>query len=256
MIDTHCHINVDAFKDDEDIVIKEAFESGIKKMIVIGFDDKTNQKAIELAEKYDHIYATVGIHPTEAHQLSTKHLESLLKHYKVVAVGECGTDLYWEKSYLKEQQIILKEQVLLSIKYDLPLVIHTRDSFDEAFDITKEYKGKAKGVFHCFSSHLEDAKRAIDLGFYIGIDGPVTFKNAKDIKEIATHIPLDRILIETDSPYLSPHPHRGKRNEPKYLHLIAESIAALRGIDVHEVIIQTTKNAETLFKLGEKSYEN
>jgi len=256
MIDTHCHLNIEEFKNDYEQVISDAKLEGVNQMIVIGIDPVSNLKAIQIANSFQNIYATVGIHPGVVDDYDISSIENLLKEPKVIAIGEIGIDLYWRQDNLEKQKEIFIKQIELAIKFNLPIIIHTRNSFSKAYDCVKPYKGKVKGVFHCFSSTLEDAKKAIDLGFYVGIDGPVTFKNAKDIKEIATHIPLEKILIETDSPYLSPHPFRGKRNEPKRLKYIAQAIADLKGIDISLVIQQTTKNAKSLFKLGEKNEKN
>jgi TatD DNase family protein len=251
MIDTHCHLNIEEFELDYKKVIEDAKAEGVKEMIVIGIDPISNQKAIELTRAFDDIYATVGIHPGVVDDHGIESIEALLKHKKVVALGEIGLDLYWRQDNIEKQKEIFIKQIELAIKYDMPIVIHTRSSFSEAYECVRPYKGKITGVFHCFSSTLEDAQKAIDLGFYVGIDGPVTFKNAKDIKDIAKHIPLDKILIETDSPYLSPHPFRGKRNEPKRLTYIAQAIAELKGISKEEVERVTTLNAHKLFNLGE-----
>lgn len=249
MIETHAHLNFKQFDQDLDIVIKDAFNSGVSKVIVIGIDKKSSLKAIKIAEQYNNVYATVGLHPGSVANNDTNFIEPLLNHPKVVAIGECGTDLYWTKDTLELQIKYLHNQAKLALKHNLPLIIHTRNSFTEAFDIVKEYTG-VRGVFHCFSSTLEDARKAIDLGFYIGIDGPVTFNKAVELHEIVKEIDLKHILIETDSPYLSPHPHRGKRNEPKNLLYIAQKIADIKNISVDEVIKVTTNNASTLFDFG------
>ncbi len=256
MIDTHCHINTEQFDLDYEKVIEDAASEGLEKIIAVGFDPKSNQRALELAENYDIVYASAGIHPSDVDGNTCIDLPSFYKHDKVIAVGECGIDLYWRNDNLELQKNIFIEQIELSIKYHLPLIIHTRNSFKEAYDCVKPYTGKAFGVFHCFSSNLDDARLAVDLGYYIGIDGPVTFKNAPEIKEIAKEIPLDKIVIETDSPYLSPHPYRGKRNEPKRLKLIAKAIADIKEIPIEEVIRQTSINARRLFQLGDDNNEN
>lgn len=256
MIDTHCHLNIEEFEHDYKDAIARAKDSGVKQMIVIGIDPKSNQKAIDIAEAYDFIYATVGIHPGVVDDYGLDGLKALLSHKKVVALGEIGLDFYWRDDNKDRQIEVFRKQLDMAVSLDLPVVIHTRNSFTEAYEIVKPYQGKIKGVFHCFSSNLEDAKKAVDLGFYVGIDGPVTFKNAKDIKEIAKEIALESLLIETDSPYLSPHPFRGKRNEPSRLHLIAQAIANIKEISVDDVVKQTTMNAINLFKLGDKHDEN
>ncbi len=251
MIDTHCHINMKDYDQDIDQVILEAKQAGVEKLLVIGMDTYHNQRAIELAEKYSGLYATVGLHPVDVNEGTLEGIEPLFSHPKVVAVGECGLDFYHTTDNKDLQIEMFIKQIELSIEYDLPLVVHTRNSFTETYNCLLPYKGKVRGVFHCFSSDLADAKKAIDLGFYVGIDGPVTFKNAPEIKEIAKEIPLDKLLIETDSPFLSPHPFRGKRNEPKRVKLVLEAIAELRGSEVMEIEKQTTKNATKLFQLGD-----
>jgi len=248
MIDTHCHLNIEAFENDTEHVIQRAIESGIHQMIVIGIDSKSNQKAVELAETYENIYATVGIHPSVVDEENVSSIKQYFNHPKVVAIGECGIDLHWRKDNLEQQLKIFDEQIQLAMTYDLPLVIHTRDSFAEAYQAVLPYKGKVRGVFHCFSSTMEDALKAIDLGFYVGLDGPVTFKNGRDAIVIAKNIPLEWLLVETDSPYLAPTPFRGKRNEPAYLKYIIQAIADHRGISFEEVQQQTMKNAKQLFK--------
>lgn len=249
MIDTHCHINMAEFDNDIEQVIQDAFDQDVKPIIVIGINSDSNKKAIELSKTYEGLYATVGIHPSEADQNSVSSLLTLLDDPKVIAIGECGLDFYWRDDNKEIQKKVFIEQIELSIKYNLPLVIHTRHSFDEAYECLLPYRGQAKGVFHCFSSDLKDALKAIDLGFYIGLDGPVTFKNGKDAIDIATHVPLERLLVETDSPYLAPMPFRGKRNEPQYLPYIVEAIALHRMIPVADVIKQTTANARKLFSI-------
>ncbi len=250
IIDTHAHLNTLEFQEDIDQVVHRAKKNHIKNILVIGMDEPHNLKAIELAKTYDMLYATVGVHPGYVDEQTTDHLEDLLKSEKVVAVGECGIDLYWKQDNLDLQKKIFIEQIELSIKHDLPLVIHTRNSFNEAYECLLPYKGKARGVFHCFSSDTNDAKKAIELGFMIGIDGPVTFKNAKEVHELVEKIDLKHIIIETDSPYLAPHPYRGKRNEPSYLTYVAQKIAEIKGISFEEVAEVTSKNAIKLFRLG------
>lgn len=250
IIDTHAHLNTKEFEHDIDDVLSRAKANDVQLIMVIGMDLEHNLKAIDLAAKYEMIYATVGVHPGYVDTTTTEHLESLIKKNKVVAVGECGLDLYWTKDNLEIQKKVFIEQIELSIKYKLPLVIHTRNSFAEAYECLLPYKGKAFGVFHCFSSHVDDARKAIDLGFYIGIDGPITYKNANEIKEIVEQIDLSHMLVETDSPYLSPIPYRGKRNESSNIVEVVNKIAEIKQISVEEVKEVTTKNAKRLFQLG------
>lgn len=250
LIDTHAHLNTEEFLEDLNHIIEKAKEAGIDQVIVIGMDEAHNLRAIELAKEHDMLYATVGVHPGYVDDTTTNHLEALLQAPKVVAVGECGIDLYWTKDNLELQKKVFIEQIELSIKHHLPLVIHTRNSFDEAYACLLPYKGKAFGVFHCFSSHVEDAKKAIDLGFFVGLDGPITYKNAKDVHDIAKHIDLKHMLIETDSPYLPPQPYRGKRNEPAYVCEVARKLAEIKGVSYEEVAQVTSDNARRLFNLG------
>lgn len=250
IVDTHAHLNTEEFNLDITHVLERARENDVLKVIVIGMDLHHNLRAIELSKSYDMLYATVGVHPSYVDTTTTDHLEALLVHKRIVAIGECGIDLYWSQDNLELQKKVFIEQIRLAVKHQLPLVIHTRSSFEEAYQCLLPYKGKVTGVFHCFSSNLQDAKRAIELGFYIGVDGPITYKNAKDIKEIVTTIDLKHILVETDSPYLSPAPHRSSRNEPANLDVVVKTISELKGISIDEVKQQTTKNAYHLFNLG------
>lgn len=257
IVDTHLHLNTEDYKNDLDQVIKDAFEAGVKKLIVIGMDHETSKKAIDIAERYEGVYASVGLHPGYVDEGDDpEFIHKYVDHPKVVAIGETGLDFYWTKENKDLQMKRFVEHIELSIKYHLPLVIHTRNSFQEAYDLLKPYKGIAFGVFHCFSSDLEDAKKAIDLGFYIGIDGPITFKNPKELLPIVKNIDLKHILIETDSPYLAPTPFRGKRNEPKYLVEVVKKIAEIKNMTEEEVKEMTTKNAHQLFKLGGMNHED
>lgn len=252
LIDTHAHLNVRQYNKNIDEILKRAKEKGVSKIIVIGMDYKTSIRAIDLANKYTNLYATVGIHPSYVDNCCHLKLNDLYKSKKVIAVGEIGIDLYHRKDNKLLQEKVFEEQVQKAIKLDLPVIIHTRNSFDEAYNILKKYKGKVKGVFHCFSSNLQDAKKVIDLGFYIGIDGPITYQNSnKLLIDIINNISLDKILIETDSPYLTPNPHRGKINEPANVYYVAKEIASIKNISLNEVIKQTTINANKLFKLEE-----
>jgi TatD DNase family protein len=250
IIDTHAHLNTKDFENDLNEVLLRAKESLVSKVLVIGMNNDSNQLAIKLAEEHEMLYATVGIHPSYVDQEDISHLFLLTKHQKIVAIGECGLDYYHQSDNKELQEEMFLAQVKLSIELNLPLIIHTRNSFTEAYNILKPFKGLAKGVFHCFSSNLSDAKKAIDLGFYIGIDGPITYKNNHDLIEILSHIDLKHILVETDSPYLSPAPLRSKRNEPSHLVYVIKKIAEILNISEKEVITVTTNNAYKLFNLG------
>lgn len=249
IIDTHIHLNMKDYNDDLDQLLENAKLAGVEKMIVVGMDNYHNKKAVELSKKYPNLYASVGIHPVDVGKLTLDDVMPYVNHKKVVAIGETGIDLYWNKDNLELQQQEFIKQIELAIKLDKPIIIHTRNSFNEAFECVKPYIGRLRGVFHSFSSNLEDAKKCIDAGFYIGIGGVVTFKKALELQEIVTHIDLSHMLIETDGPFLTPHPYRGKRNEPAYNKLIAEKIAELKGVSFEEVCKITTQNANNLFGL-------
>ncbi len=250
IIDTHAHLNMDEFNDDLDQVLERAFEQGVKGILVIGMDEPSNLKAIRLAKAHDMLYATAGVHPGFVDHATTDHLKALLSENKVVAIGECGLDFYWQTDNKDIQIKVFKEQIELAAQTGLPLVIHTRNSFQEAYDCLLPYQGKVTGVFHCFSSDVTDAKKAIDLGFKIGLDGPVTYKNSQILQKLIQEIDLSHLLVETDSPYMTPVPYRGKRNEPSYVTHVVKKIAEIKAMTVHEVATVTTQNAIDLFKLG------
>ena len=252
MIDTHSHINTKEFDSKIETIINNAKNNGVETIFAIGMDYETSIRAVELANKYHNIYATVGIHPGYVNDSDHNTLNNLYDNDKVVAVGEIGLDYYWQDDNRLLQEKIFEEQVNKAIKLNLPVIIHTRNSFDETYEIVKKYKGQLNGVFHCFSSSLEDAIKAIDLGFYIGVDGPITFTKNEPIRTIVEQIDLKHILIETDSPYLSPVPFRGKKNEPANVLYVARKIAEIKNISIEEVIKQTSNNAIDLFKLREE----
>lgn len=250
IIDTHAHLNTEPYEQDLDAFIKRANDADVKKIIVIGMNKKANTRAIELSKK-PNLYATVGLHPSDVSEgLDTDLLRAQVDNPKVVAIGEIGIDLYWVKDNLELQLQVFRKQIDLAIELNLPVVIHMRDSAKEIYDVIKEYPN-LRGVMHCFSASFEWAMKFIALGFYIGIGGPVTFKNNLEAKEVAKNIPIDRLLVETDSPYLTPVPFRGKQNEPAYTRLVVEEIAKLRGLSLEEVSTMTTQNAMRLFKIEE-----
>lgn len=252
-IDTHVHLNADQYENDVDEVIARALEAGVTKMVVVGFDRKTINKAMELTERYSSIYAVVGWHPVDAIDCTKedlKWIESLAAHPKVVGIGETGLDYHWDKSPKEIQQEVFRKQIQLAKKVDLPIIIHNRDATADVVRILKEEEAdKTGGIMHCFGGSVETAKECIAMNFIISLGGPVTFKNAKMPKKVATEIPLDKLLIETDAPYLAPHPYRGKRNEPSYVTLVAEEIAKLKGMSVDEVAKATTANALKIFNI-------
>lgn len=252
MIDTHCHLFDEEFDIDREDTIKRAIDSGVEKMILVGFSHKTNQLAQEMAKKWNVFYPTAGLHPSEA---SLNYLndflefKSFVEKNKVYAIGECGLDYHWDITYKEEQKKLFRLQCEYAIEKDLPIIVHSRDAAKDTFDIIASYKGKLKGVMHCYSGSKELALEYVKLGFYISLGGPVTFKNAMEPKEVAKAVPLDLLLIETDCPYLAPTPMRGKRNESSYVKYVRDEIASLRGITIQEVEEATTKNAIRLFKI-------
>ncbi len=252
MIDSHSHLFEEDFKLDIDDCIKRCIDNNVNKVILVGFSYETNRLAQEYAKKYDIFYPTAGIHPDEADQNYLEkidELKSFVKNNRVYAIGECGMDYHYTKENAEIQKIIFRAQIELSIEMNLPLIIHMRDATKDTYDILNEYKGKLKGVMHCYSGSLEMAYEFIKLGFHISLGGPVTFKNAKEPKEVAKSIPLDKLLVETDCPFLAPTPFRGKRNESSYVKLVAEEIAKLREISYEELEEATEKNTKELFNL-------
>lgn len=251
LFDTHVHLNIEQFDEDREAVIARAKAAGVEKMVVVGFDHQTIKKAIELAETYPYIYAAVGWHPVDAIDFTDddlRWLEELAGHEKVVALGEMGLDYYWDKSPKDVQKNVFRKQIALAKKVKLPIIIHNREATDDVIQLLQEEQAEeVGGIMHCFAGEVKHVQPCLDMNFYISLGGPVTFKNAKAPKEVAKIIPSDRLLIETDCPFLAPHPHRGKRNEPMYVRLVAEEIASLRETTIEEVEKTTTENAERLF---------
>ncbi|NLY76766.1 MAG: TatD family hydrolase [Tissierellia bacterium] len=253
LIDSHAHLDDERFDKDRDDIIKSLYESYVELVINPGADLNSSIKAVALAEKYDNIYAAVGVHPhsaSEMDQSTMDILRSFAAREKVVAIGEIGLDYYYDNSPRDVQRRWFREQLRLAKEVDLPVIIHSRDAAGDTMEILKEEQdGRLTGVLHCYSGSVEMAEEYIKLGFYISLAGPVTFKNAKVPKEVAKAVPLDKLLIETDSPYMTPEPYRGKRNEPKYVRYVAETIAELRGISLEELAEKTSENAKKLFKI-------
>lgn len=252
LMDTHVHLNAEQYDNDLTEVIQRALDANVQKMIVVGFDRKTITRAMELVEEYEFLYAAIGWHPVDAIDCTDEDLqwiEQLAAHPKVVAIGETGLDYHWDKSPKDIQQEVFRKQIALAKRVKLPIVIHNREATDDCVTILREENAEeVGGVMHSFSGSVEIAKICIEqLNFIISLGGPVTFKNAKTPKKVATEIPLEYIMLETDAPFLTPHPNRGKRNEPSYIPLIAAEIAELKGISVDEVAKQTTENAHRLF---------
>ena len=250
IIDTHTHLDNEKYYDDVEVVIKRAHENGINQFIIPAADPKDITRAIELAQKYDEIYFAVGVHPIDVEKYDDKYLLDYINHPKCVAVGEIGLDYHYTKETKDAQIEILKKQLDIAIKYNKPIIIHIREATHDSFLILDEYIKKypeLKGVLHCFNADEELLK--LQNNFYYGIGGVITFKNAKKLINVFPKIPQNRVIIETDSPYLTPHPHRGKRNEPSYTTLVRDKIAELWNISKDEVENITTKNAKELFKI-------
>ena len=254
LIDTHCHLNDEALYQNLDEVISNALQVGVEKMIVIGWDKKSSKLAIKIAEQYPFIYACVGYHPENLEGVTEDDLNevlSLSSHPKVVGIGEIGLDYHWEKDPQKRE--IQKEFFIKQIEYankvGLPISIHSREAFQDTIEILKEHKPMHSGVLHCYSGSVEGLQDVFNLDLYIGLDGPVTFRNAKTPKEVATEVPLERLLLDTDSPYLSPHPLRGTVNEPANIILVADEIARLRDMSKKHLLEVVYDNSCKLFKL-------
>lgn len=246
-IDIHCHLDSEYYEN-VDEVITNAKNNGVNKLIYNGCNLKSNNEVINLIDRYDCVYGAIGFHPNDLDDITEEDylfLEDNLKNNKIVAIGEIGLDYHYEDTDKEKQKYHFIRQLELAIKYDLPVIIHSRDCILETYNILKKYP--VKGVLHCYSGSLEMAKEFIKLGFYISVGGIITFKNAKNIKEVINNIDLSYILLETDSPYLTPEPYRKYKNEPMYIPIIAKKIAELRGISEEEVKSVTTRNAERLF---------
>ncbi len=253
IIDTHTHLYLNQFKEDIDDVISRAKEIGIKKFIFPAIDSSHFDNMHNLKNKYpDEIYLMSGLHPTDVKENFKDELDFIVKSLKTnnyVAIGEIGIDLYWDKSFLKQQQEAFIFQIRLAIEHDLPIVIHCRGAFNEIFEIlVKENCDELRGVFHCFTGNFNQAQRAIDLGFVLGIGGVVTFKNG-GIDKFLHEIELKNIVLETDSPYLAPVPLRGKRNESSYIIYVLEKLSEIYGISKEKIAEITSKNAEKVFRL-------
>lgn len=252
IIDSHSHIDDEKFDLDRDTVISLFEEEKIDFIVDPASDVKSSEKIVEIVKKYDRVYGAVGIHPHEVLDITDKDLEKIYNlsfSKKIVAIGEIGLDYYYDNSPREKQKEIFRKQLEIAALRNLPVIIHTREAMGDTFDILNEFKGKVKGVMHCYTGSLEMAKRFMNLGFYISISGVVTFKNAVNVREMAKEIPLDNLLIETDSPYLTPEPNRGKRNESKFVWLVAKKLSELKNIEINNLIYNTNSNARNLFKI-------
>lgn len=259
LFDSHAHLDDERFNEDREVLISQIHEE-IEGFVSAGYSLEGSKKAVELSKKYEYIYATCGISPNDIPQteeelwIMLKEIKNLVKenieNKKIVAIGEIGLDYYWEKDEDKRilQRKAFIEQIKLANEFNLPIVIHTREAVMDTLDILKKNKVYKKGVFHCCPLNRELVKEGLKLGFYISFAGPVTFKNSKNANEIISMVPNDRILIETDSPYLSPEPLRGKRNDPRNVKYIARKITEVKGITLEEVADITYNNAKRIFE--------
>jgi TatD DNase family protein len=262
LIDSHAHIQLKNFDNDREAMLARAQKAGVECIITIGFDLETSMSAISLAEQYDFVYATVGMHPHDAKLLNDEiivRFRELARHPKVVAMGEMGLDYYRNLSPRSFQQKAFEAQLRLAQELNLPIIVHDRDAHEDIMEILRQYVGKEgregkrgngenrHGVLHCFSGDIDMAKEAIGLGFYISIAGPVTYPKSLSLQKVAREVPMDSLLLETDCPWLAPQFRRGKRNEPAYITAIAEKTAELRGVSITTIADATTANVKTLF---------
>ncbi len=255
MIDSHAHIYGKEFAADFDAMMLRASDAGVKKIIVVGADIESSIQAVELAERYPDLYAAVGIHPHDASRVTENCYEIIIKlagsSKKVVAIGEIGLDFYRDRSPRPDQEQVFRRFIRIAKDLELPVIIHDRDAHERVMTIlTEEQAAKTGGVLHCFSGDMEMAKDCIDMGFYISIPGTVTYHNSHTLHEVVKAVRIEHLLIETDAPYLSPVPHRGKRNEPAFVRFAAEKIAEIKGLSLEDVARITTVNTERLFRIG------
>ena len=249
--DSHAHYNDEKFDLDRNELLNSIYNSGVTRIINAGYSLESSKKAIEIAEKYKFMNATVGISPNDIENFKEQNLleiEQLAKNKKVVAIGEIGLDYYWNKENKELQKQVFVSQIEIANKLNLPIVIHTREAIYDTLDILKNNICNEKGVFHCCPLNIDLVREGLKLGFYISFAGPVTFKNSKNAEEIIKNVPLEKILIETDSPYLSPEPLRGKRNDSRNVKYIAQKIADIKGVPLEEIARRTFKNAKEIFE--------
>lgn len=253
-IDTHCHLNLDAFNEDYKEAVARAKVAGVGVIINVGADYKSSKRAVDIAKELPNVYATVGMHPGDSRDefYNEKKYADLLYSKKVVAIGEIGLDFTVPQFDEQAQIELLKKQIDLAIKYEKPVVIHCREAYTDMIDVLKTYEKLPKTVMHCYVGTLADAKIFIEMGLYLSFTGIITFNKNEELNEVVKYTPIDRIMIETDAPWLAPVPHRGHKNEPAYVVEVARKIAELKGVSIAEVEAQTTKNALEFFVLEGK----
>ena len=253
--DTHAHLDDPVYTEDFEEVSARMKSSGVSRVTNVGYDLPSSERSVKLAQDYDYIYAAIGIHPHNAEGATDETWAKLLllaKQPKVLAWGEIGLDYYRDLSPRSIQKEIFIQQIKLANEVSLPIVVHNRDAHQDVLEIVKAHPPKYGGIFHCYSGSWEMAKVLLNLGFYLSFAGPVTYKNARHTVEVAGHAPIDRILVETDSPYLTPEPRRGKRNEPTYVREIVKKLAEIKNLSFEDVASQTMRNAETIFNTRQK----
>ena len=258
LVDTHCHLDFPQFDDDRQRVLASSVQAGVGRLINPGTDLTSSQRAVRLAERHEEVFAAVGVHPHDAATLDSATMDALCQltqSPKVVAWGEIGLDFYRDLSPREQQKKAFEQQLAKAKELGLPVIIHQRESGPDVMALLRSWAagGHPGCVLHAFSGDQEMAQEAVELGFYIGIGGPVTFKNARTLHQLAPSLPLDRLLVETDAPYLAPHPYRGKRNEPAYVAIIAQRLAELHQLGVDEIAAHTTANACSFFGLPQPS---
>ena len=254
IFDTHCHLNSEELLSRVDEVIEAASKVGVNKYLVVGWDKESSLAAVRLAHEYDFIYAAIGFHPTDIDGVTEEDFQEVMSHVddpKVLAVGEIGLDYHWVKdpAQREKQKEWFIKQINFANLHKKPISIHNREAFEDCLKILKEHKPEYSGVMHCYSGSVELLRDVFDLGLYIGLDGPLTFTNAKTPKEVCENAPLDRILVETDSPYLSPHPLRGTVNEPKNIALVIDEITRIKGLSKKHVLDVIYQNSCKLFNV-------
>jgi TatD DNase family protein len=255
LIDSHAHIQGREYAGETAAVIESAHAAGVEQIIAVGGagDMSSNREAVALAESFENIYATVGMHPHDAKDVGPdelKELKELASHPKVIAVGETGLDYYYDHSPRDVQRRVFAQFIRMARETDLPIVVHERDAASDGAELLRsEGEGRLRGVIHCFTGSYEAARAYLELGFYISFTGIITFKNAAALRDVVRQVPLERMLVETDSPYLTPVPHRGKRNEPAYVRFVAETIANIKGKKLEEIARITTNNTRQLFRI-------
>jgi TatD DNase family protein len=260
LIDSHCHLDFSQFDSDRDQVLARARQAGVTALVNPGADMPSSRRAMALAQEHDPVFAAVGIHPHDASTLDDKNLDELARlaaNPKVVAIGEIGLDYYRDLSPRPQQRTAFEEQLALADRLDMPVIIHCRDAADDVMAVLHAWQGSRTGsgapvgVFHAFSGDLAMAEAVVDMGFLIGVGGPLTYKNARHLPDVAAGLPVEALVLETDAPYLTPHPFRGKRNEPAYVSLVAEKLADLRRTPADLLCDQISRNTRRAFRLPE-----